>query len=256
MATFKQHAPNFITSLGLLSGCISIHYSSSDQISLAGLFILAAAFFDFMDGWVARLVNSVSPFGKQLDSLADVVSFGVAPSFILYNLMLFSLVEHSPESDFNVADPGWPMRLLLFSSFMVAIFAALRLARFNLDITQETDFRGLPTPAAALLVAGLGFWITKEQHVGPLEPALLNKWLLLALILVICFLMVSRLRMFSLKFKHYNIKGNLLRYLFLLVAAVFLLIFRLPGLVPVILLYILMSVAYSFMVPKHFSATS
>jgi len=241
MITIKRHIPNFVTSLGLLSGCISIVYATSGNLKLAGIFILIAALFDFMDGWTARLLNSISDFGIQLDSLADVISFGVAPSFILYKLMLFSLVESSPDSNFNIVEPGLAQTMVLSSSFLIAVFAALRLARFNTDITQKESFRGLPTPAAALLIAGIGFMVTDDRRNLPLEPVFLKTWFLLILILLVCWLMVSGIRMFSMKFKHYGIKENALRYLFLVISILLIFIFRLPGLVPIILLYILLS---------------
>ena len=250
MATFKHHIPNFVTSLGLLSGCISIVYSTSGDLKLAGIFILIAALFDFVDGWMARMLNNITDFGKQFDSLADVVSFGVAPSFIVYKLMLFSLVQSSPDSNFNIVEPGLAQTLVLSSSFLIAIFAALRLARFNTDTTQTESFRGLPTPAAALLIAAIGFVVTDDQRDLPLEPMLLKLWFLLVLIVVVCWLMVSGIRMFSLKFKHYGIKDNALRYLFLFLSIVLIILFRLPGMVPVVVLYILISIVYPLFQPN------
>jgi CDP-diacylglycerol--serine O-phosphatidyltransferase len=242
MITIKRHIPNFVTCLGLLSGCISILYSTSGDLKLAGIFILIAAIFDFIDGWFARILNSITPFGKQLDSLADVISFGVAPSFILYKLMVFSLVDSSPTSNFNIAEPGLVQTLILSSSFLIAVFAALRLARFNIDATQEESFKGLPTPGAALLIASLGFVVTEDQHELPLESVLLQIWFLVILVFLLCYLMVSGIRMFSLKFKHYGLKENAVRYLFLFLSLILIIIFRLPGIVPVIILYILVSI--------------
>jgi CDP-diacylglycerol--serine O-phosphatidyltransferase len=241
MATMKRHIPNFITGLGLLSGCISIAYSTGGDLKRAVIFILIAALFDFVDGWIARMLNSVSEFGKQLDSLADVISFGVAPSFILYKLMVFSLVESSTR--FNIAEPGFLQTIVLSSSFLVAVFAALRLARFNIDASQKESFRGLPTPGAALLIASFGFII--DQRNLSIEPVLLKLWFLIAFMLVVCWLMVSGIRMFSLKFKNYSLKDNALRYLILLVSAVLIIVFGIPGIFPVILLYILLSLIYS-----------
>jgi len=237
----KRHIPNFITALGLLSGCISIAYSTGGDLKRAGIFILIAALFDFFDGWIARMLKCVSEFGKQLDSLSDVISFGVAPSFILYKLMVFSRVESS--THFDIAEPGLLQTLLLSSSFLVAIFAALRLARFNIDASQKESFRGLPTPGAALLIVSLGFII--DQRNLSIEPVLLKLWFLVGFTLFVCWLMVSGIRMFSLKFKNYSLKDNVLRYLFLLLSAVLIVVFRIPGIFPVILLYILLSLVNS-----------
>ncbi|MBN2274081.1 MAG: CDP-diacylglycerol--serine O-phosphatidyltransferase [Bacteroidales bacterium] len=251
MTIIKRHIPNFVTALGLLSGCISIVYSTSSNLKLAGIFILVAALFDFIDGWIARKLNSIGDFGKQLDSLADVVSFGVAPSFIVYKLMQFSLVDSSPQSNFNIAEPGLAQTLILSLSFLIAIFAALRLAQFNTDTTQEESFRGLPTPAAALLIASCGFVVYTKQGL-PLEHLLLKLWFLLILIAVVSWLMVSGIRMFSLKFKHYGFRENALRYIFLALALVLIVFFRLPGIAPVIVLYVLMSLLKPlFEVSKH-----
>ena len=233
----KRHIPNLITSLSLLSGCLSISYSTGGDLKLAALFILVAALFDFADGWAARMLNRVSEFGKQLDSLSDVISFGVAPSFILYKLMVFSLVQGSTR--FNIMEPGLPETMLLSTSFLVAVFAALRLARFNIDASQKESFRGLATPGAALLVASYGFII--DQRDIAFESLLLKPWFLVLFILVLSGLMVSGIRMFSLKFKNYSLKDNALRYTFLLLSAVLLALFGIPGVAPVILLYIVLS---------------
>lgn len=251
MNSLKRHIPNFVTLLGLISGCISITYATKDELSLAGIFILVAAVLDFIDGWLARTLKSVSDIGKQLDSLSDVISFGVAPSFIIYRLMLFSLVRSSPESDFNVVSPGFLMNLVLVSSFLIAVFAALRLARFNTEKGNNLYFKGLPTPAAAMLVAGIGFLISEEKEVAFLGPLLLKIWFLEFIVVAVCLLMISRISMFSLKFKNYRFSDNLVRYLFLLVAAILLIIFRLSGIVIVMLLYILVSSVYSLLGVKE-----
>jgi CDP-diacylglycerol---serine O-phosphatidyltransferase len=248
----KRHIPNLITALGLLSGCISIAYSTGGDLKRAGIFILIAALFDFFDGWIARMLKCVSEFGKQLDSLSDVISFGVAPSFILYKLMVFSRVESS--THFDIAEPGLLQTLVLSSSFLVAIFAALRLARFNIDASQKESFRGLPTPGAALLIVSLGFII--DQRNLSIEPVLLKLWFLVGFTLFVCWLMVSGIRMFSLKFKNYSLKDNVLRYFFLLLSAVLIIAFRIPGIFPVVLLYILLSLVNSrFFSPSAESAT-
>jgi CDP-diacylglycerol--serine O-phosphatidyltransferase len=249
MATLKRHIPSFFTSLGLLSGCVSIAYATNGDLKLAGIFILIAALFDFLDGWIARLLKSMSEFGKQLDSLADVISFGVAPSFIVYNLMQFSLVDSSPESNFNIAEPWIAQTLVLSSSFLIAVFSALRLAKFNTDTTQTESFRGLPTPAAAMLIAALGFVVTDDQRNLPLEPVVLKLWFLIILIVIVSWLMVSRIRMFSLKFKHYGFRENALQYIFLALSAILIIVFRLPGILLVIILYILLSLIYPLLQP-------
>jgi CDP-diacylglycerol--serine O-phosphatidyltransferase len=195
---------------------------------------------DFIDGLVARLSKSITEFGKQLDSLADVVSFGVAPSMILYRLILLSYVGSSPDSDFDVINPHPGQSLVLYSSFLVAAFSALRLAKFNLDVKQVKNFRGLPTPANALFIIALGF-VSEANRTLPLEDLVFNRFFLLITIVLSCFLLVSNISMFSLKFTTFAIRENSLRYLFILLAGILLLVYGLPGLAGVIILYILMS---------------
>jgi CDP-diacylglycerol---serine O-phosphatidyltransferase len=244
MESIKKGLPSFFTSLGLISGCLSIVFCISyyQDLAWAGYFILIAAVFDFIDGFVARLVHHVSEFGKQLDSLADVISFGVAPSVILYRLMVLSYVNSSPKADFDLLSPDSFVSVVIFSPFLVAVFSALRLAKFNLDPKQTKNFRGLPVPANALFIAGLGF----GAEVLPNDSMVFTKGLLLTVVIIACFLLVSNIGMFSLKFSSYNFKKNFLRYLFLAIAAVLLVISGLPGISLVILLYIVMSVANTY----------
>lgn len=235
----KKGLPSFFTSLGLIAGCISIVFSIGyGNLTLAGYLILIAAFFDFIDGFTARIVNNVSEFGKQLDSLADVVSFGVAPSMILYRLLLLSYVKSSPGANFDVVNPDFPEVIFMYSAFIVAVFSALRLAKFNLDPAQQKNFKGLAVPANALFIAGLGF---AAEKIIPASTLILTRGFLLSVILISSFLLVSNIAMFSLKFSSYGFRENSFRYLFLLSAAVLLIIFRFPGLSFVVVVYVLMS---------------
>lgn len=240
MMNLKKGIPSFFTSLGLISGCISIVMTTTrGDLRLAGYFILVAAAFDFIDGMAARALKQISEFGKQLDSLADVVSFGVAPAMILYRIMTLSLVNASAGSGFDILQPGLWGSLLLGSTFLVAVFSALRLAKFNLDMEQVKSFKGLPTPANALFFAALGF--IAERGSGTL---VFQSWFLLGIILLSCFLLVCNLRMFSLKFSSFSLKENGFRYAFLILSVVLLAIFGLPGLAGVIPGYIGMSLLH------------
>ncbi|MBN2481909.1 MAG: CDP-alcohol phosphatidyltransferase family protein [Bacteroidales bacterium] len=236
----RKAVPSFITSLGLIAGCISIVFSLSGNLYFAGIMILAAALFDFLDGLSARIWDSISEFGIQMDSLADMVSFGVAPAMIIKQLMQFSLVASAPGSSFDIQSPGLMETVMMYAAFLIAVFSALRLARFNLDKGQVNDFKGLPTPANALLIAALGFSSEKSQPLIP-DKLIFNQWFLLVFILLSCFLLVSNIRMFSLKFKTYGYRENSIRYVFL-AASVFLLVyFGLQALSLIILLYVLLS---------------
>lgn len=243
----KRAVPNLFTCLGLLVGCISIVCSNGGELNWAGYFIIIAAVFDFLDGQFARLFNAITDFGKQLDSLADVVSFGVAPSMILYKIIMSSLVESAPGSTFDIQSPGLANRIILYSAFLVTIFSALRLAKFNTDNEQEKSFKGLPTPANALLIAAIGFISENSQNL-PVEGIIYKLWFLLILVGISCFLLVSPIKMFSLKMTSFRVKENSMRYIFLIFSVVLLIVFRLPGLAAVILLYLVMSLINTWLV--------
>ena len=190
-------------------------YGSMAYYQLAFIMIAAAAVFDFFDGFVARLLNAVSPIGKELDSLSDCVSFGLAPALIVF----FMTRELYPES--------W----IAFCALLIAIFGAVRLARFNTDDTQATSFVGLPIPANAI------FWIGFCNHFYTQPSTTANEYIILAAIIVLSYAMVSRLRMFSLKFKHYGLRGNIHRYLLILCTISSIAIFGVSGLAITIIIY-------------------
>ena len=238
MNNVNRIVPNSLTSLNLLLGFIAIVVAFGDQPMNAGYFIMAATIPDFLDGFSARLLNAQSEFGKQLDSLADMVSFGIAPSIILYRLMTISLSSHTGNSEAIV-------NLLLYSSSLIALFSALRLARFNISASSDT-FHGLPTPASALLIASLGIFLKVTQFEF-LQHFLLHPLTLLLLIVILSFLLISNIPMFSLKFKDFSIKKNLLRYSFLLLSLAIILITGFPGIAVCIILYVIISVFNSFL---------
>lgn len=241
----SSYIPNFVTSLNLLSGCIAILFATKGQINTAGYFILAAALLDFLDGFLARLLYAYSEFGKQLDSLADVVSFGVAPSFIMYHLLIRGLTEFSPTSQFDPFAPTGVEMVILYSSFMIAIFSALRLARFNIDTEQKVSFKGLPTPAAAILISSIAF-VSDNPASLIIQQLSLNLIVLLGGIVVICFLLVTRLPMFSLKFENFSFYDNRLRYIYVILAAILVALWGVLGFNLAIILYIAMSVIVSW----------
>ncbi len=152
----EKHIPNSITSCNLICGCISIHYAMSGALTMALLFIVLGAVFDFFDGFAARLLGVASPIGKELDSLADVVTFGVAPAAMVFTL----LSQHSRCS----ANGSCPLGMILpYTAFLIAAFSALRLAKFNLDTRQSHSFIGLPTPANALFWGSLAVWLSQTS---------------------------------------------------------------------------------------------
>ena len=186
-----DHIPNFITSLNLFTGCIAVYYAFQADYKIAFFAILLAAVFDFFDGFAARMLKAYSPMGKELDSLADMISFGLAPGAIVFSLL--------SETQLN----QW----LPFLAFLLPVFSGLRLAKFNIDDRQVTSFIGLPTPANAIFWAGLAFSFS-----GFLISHVI---ILVSLILFFCFLLVSEIPMFSLKISSKKLKNNLSQIVFL-----------------------------------------
>ena len=219
----KKHIPNTITCCNLISGCIATYWAFQGDYCLALLFIVIGAVFDFFDGMTARLLHVSSPIGKELDSLADDITFGFAPSAIVFGF-LAPLTSHlSP--------------LIPYLAFVMAAFSALRLAKFNLDERQALGFIGLPTPANALfwgsLIVGAG------QYIAPLPY---TPYLILIGTFVSCFLLVSEIPMFALKFKSWGWKGNEVKYIFLLTCIPLLFFFRISGLSVIIAWYVVLSI--------------
>lgn len=202
----KKHIPNMITCCNLLSGCVSIVLICNGYALAAGIMIFMAAVFDFFDGFAARLLKAYSPLGAQLDSLSDVVSFGVAPSFIIY----YYLNQQPTADSLNIDISGF--NLVAFTAFFLAIFAALRLAKFNIDDRQTTSFIGLPTPAMGLFVASLPFTLNND-HLAFMGNIITNTYFLLAIIIIFSFLMVSEIPFFSLKIKNLRFKENIHLYI-------------------------------------------
>ena len=238
---FSRHIPNIITLCNLGIGVLAVMMAMENQVLFASWLVLLAGLLDFLDGFMARILKAISPIGKQLDSFADLVSFGMAPSAIVYKLMEFSI-----RGDIfygGIQDTSLPERLLLFSPILLVMFAAMRLAEFNVR-DDSTGFLGMPTPAAAFYFAGGN--IALVSYIGsPLSEIILNPYVLLANIMIISFLMVSRISMFSLKFQNFNWKGNEIRYFFLAVSSILLILLQEIALPVIILLYLLLSIALS-----------
>lgn len=238
-----RHIPNFITSLNIASGFIAIIFAANGDLVTASWLILAAMIFDFLDGFSARMLKAYSAIGKELDSLADVVSFGVAPGFIIYKLISDSLEIAFISSS---GSPGFLIMLVLFIPVIMPVFAALRLAIFNTDESQSTSFRGIPTPANALAVITLVI-SSEYTDIRVIESFLGSPVALTGLVIALSLLMVSRLPMLSLKTSHLRFRGNEGRYLmvFLIILALALLGFGAISLIiPVYIFASLVSAAF------------
>lgn len=242
----RKHIPNFITCLNLASGFIAILFAANGELVTASWLILAAMIFDFFDGFSARLLNAYSATGKELDSLADVVSFGVAPAVIIYMLLGNAM---------GLTDPGilsagnFRTVLILFSSVLMPVCAALRLAVFNNDETQKTSFKGLPTPANALAIIS----VVIAGHYSDLSIITSltdSKLLLIILTVFLSLLMVSRIPLLSLKTNHFRFKGNEGRYFLILMVVIALVLLGL-GAVPLIIpIYLVASLISLFFKPE------
>ncbi|MBK8610178.1 MAG: CDP-diacylglycerol--serine O-phosphatidyltransferase [Chitinophagaceae bacterium] len=250
-----KQIPNLFTLLNLFLGCIAIvfalqtetisiyigddlstQFNIPERLSVAAYFIFAAAIVDFLDGFVARLLNASSEMGKQLDSLSDVVSFGVAPSVILYQLLRISFMKEENGLETSIA---W-----LLPAFVVACAGAYRLARFNLDDSQSFGFKGVPIPAAGLFIASFPLILHFGNSWIDMNAVLTNKWVLYAVVIVMSWLMVSNLPLMALKFKDASIKNNLPKIILLVIGILAAIIFNWLAVPIVFIVYIILSLLF------------
>lgn len=224
----RKNIPNTITCLNLLSGALACIFAFKSGLQIGALkgyqwafvFIGAAAVFDFLDGAMARLLKAYSDLGKELDSLSDLVSFGLAPALLLFNIVA-------------AANPEQTLPVWAFVPLIIPIMGALRLARFNIDTRQTTSFIGLPIPGAAIFWIGLSEWFLSVGYPG--------NWAMTAIVVGMSLMMVSKMSIFSLKFKNFSFWENIQRYLIIAIAIVFVAVFGLSGLMWTILAYIILS---------------
>lgn len=217
--------PNTLTSANLFCGCCAVYAAVMGDYTSVFWLILAAAVFDFFDGFAARILRAYSPIGAQLDSLADMVSFGVAPATVVFSLLTIRM-------DMAVITPWYA-----FVAFMLAVFAALRLAKFNIDTRQSEEFRGLPTPAMALFFTS--FAVSYNAVIASDSVVLIYS--LLGLVAIFCALMVCDVRMFSFKFKSFSVQKNILRYSFAAFSVLMIVLLGVAAPAVIILAYILVS---------------
>jgi len=242
----KKHIPNAITLLNLLSGCIAVILAVNDNFVAAALFVFLGIFFDFFDGFAARKLNVSSPLGLQLDSLADMVTSGLVPGIIMYKLLILAtrgFVDYSDASHWQ-EHSGWidsEFQILPLIGLFITLGSAYRLAKFNIDEDQQTYFKGLPTPANALLILSLPL-ILEFQNSDLINSIILNKWFLIGLTLLSCYILNANIKLFALKFKNYGFKDNVMRYIFLILCVVLLVVLQFAAIPIIIILYISLSV--------------
>ena len=233
-----------ITSLNLLCGCIAILFAVSGDLVAASYFVLTGMFFDFFDGLAARFLHVQSRIGLQLDSLADMVTFGVVPGIIMFQLLNKATTLQLLETRFEVSETmlwyGESMSFIPFVGLILVIASAYRLAKFNVDSRQTDSFIGLPTPANTLLILSLPL-IYEFQYTELVETVIFNKWFLIGLTLFSSLLLNAELPLFSLKFKTWGFNSNKLRYVFLAISLIAIVTLKFIAIPVIIALYIFLS---------------
>lgn len=228
----KKQIPNLATSLNLFSGCIACVMAFEGAYLWVVVWVIIGAIFDFFDGFLARVLKAPSAIGKELDSLADMISFGMAPGLTVFHYLSDNIAGITP---IDIINPYIP-----YVAFLLVVFSALRLAKFNVDERQTSSFIGLPTPPNAL------FWISYVYGISQLDNQGIIPLLTLPLIVVFSLLLVAEIPMFSLKIKSAAFKGNELRYILIVFMIVAFALLRIPGIAVGILFYIVLSIASSF----------
>ena len=238
-----KYIPNIFTSLNLLCGCIAVLFVVSGDFIATSIFIVLGILFDFFDGFFARLLNIQNQVGVHLDSLADMITSGLAPGLIMVQLLSNSITG----TDINMYDTFsnsslnfTQMNLLPFIGLLIVVASGYRLAKFNIDERQVDSFIGLPTPANAIFILSLPL-ILQFQNSELIESIILNKWILIAITIISCILLNSEIRLFALKFKTWDFRSNAIRYLFLLLCIVSLIVLKYIAIPVIIVLYIILS---------------
>jgi CDP-diacylglycerol--serine O-phosphatidyltransferase len=234
----KKHIPNIITLLNLFCGCIAIIFITHKDFQTAFFFVSLGIFLDFFDGFFARLFKVSSPLGLQLDSLADMVTSGVVPGFVMYMML----------ADFDLETSN----LYAYLGFVVTLGACFRLANFNIDTRQTDSFIGLPTPANALFILSLPLILQNENYIF-ISQILHSTWFLLVVVVLSSYIMNAEIPLFSLKIKKFTIKDNLLQIVFLALSIILLLFLQFLGVAIVIIMYVLLSVFQNIFFKKELS---
>lgn len=241
----KKNIPNTITLINMFLGCLAVVLALEGSMAIAALIILGCSLLDFLDGFFARILQAGSPLGQQLDSLADLISFGMAPAAMAF-AYLRDAMQTGPQA-------GVLTLILPYLAFSLAVFSGLRLAKFNIDTRQREYFIGLPTPANALFFASFPFvqaYAPQEGIIsGVIDGITANPWMMLGLVGVFSWLLVSHFSMFSMKFSNLNIRANAIRYAFIAGAVLLLLAFGLQAPPVIMVFYLILSLFFHFNIP-------
>ncbi|MGE0567436.1 MAG: phosphatidylcholine/phosphatidylserine synthase [Bacteroidia bacterium] len=237
----KKHIPNAITCGNLFCGCVAVLQIFQGNLVWAAYLVGIAAVLDFFDGFAARMLNVTSVIGKDLDSLADMVTFGLVPGLIIHRMLAVGYLVNHKAYELIIAN-----KWLMFIPLLIPVFSAIRLAKFNNDERQSESFIGVPTPANAILICSIPLIVNWDMHFDlkncEFVHLLIQPYFLLALSVVMSFLLVAEFPLFSMKFKHFKWKGNEIRYAFILASLLSIVIFQYLGLLFSIVWYILFSV--------------
>jgi CDP-diacylglycerol--serine O-phosphatidyltransferase len=243
----KRHIPNFITLLNVFCGCVATVFAVLNQLELAAFFVFLGIVFDFFDGFAARILDVKSELGLQLDSLADMITSGLVPGIVMFQLLAMSLkggwnISHGSRSPIVELFSTWDGNTFLpFFGFIITMASAYRLAKFNIDENQASSFIGLPTPANALLILSLPL-ILLHHNIDGLNDIILNQWFLIGMTLLSAFLLNSKIELFALKFSNWSFQDNALRYVFIIVSLVLLVTMKFLAVPMIIAFYIFSSV--------------
>ena len=239
----KKHIPNLITLANLFCVCIAVIFVLNDNYVLGALFVFLGIFFDFFDGLLARKLQVQSDLGIQLDSLADMVTSGLVPGLVMCKLLILTenswvYVGHdlTAENILGYSD----LTIVPFFGLFITLASAYRLAKFNIDEDQQTYFKGLPTPANAILILSLPL-IMEFQSSDAMNTIILNKWFLIIVTLLSCYLLNGSFKLFALKFKTWDFKSNAMRYIFIILCIVLLVVLQFAAIPLIILTYIVLS---------------
>ena len=241
----KKHIPNLITLCNLFSGSLAVIFAVQGNLVAAAFFVALGIFFDFFDGLAARALNVKSDVGLQLDSLADVVTSGVVPGIVMFQLFTMALPGEDGVKQWT-SETNWleftfnPMALF---GLLIILGSAFRLAKFNVDDRQTDSFIGLPTPANALLILSLPLILTFQPNSFATD-LILNEWFLVVLTIVSVIILNAELPLFALKFKNWGFKGNEIRYIFLILCVVLIVLLQFLAVPMIILSYVLLSVFF------------
>lgn len=249
----KRQLPNILTLLNLFCGTIAVLFAVQNHFVAAGLFVFIGICFDFFDGFVARKLDVQSELGLQLDSLADMVTSGLVPGIVMFKLISNAVSKASSDAQdiwgFTMQLDGLEQSFLPLIGLLITLASAYRLATFNIDEDQQEYFKGLPTPANTLLIISLPL-IMEFQSTNLMSALILNPWFLIGITILSCYLLNSKLKLFALKFKDWSFKSNKVRYSFLVLSLVFLILFQFVAIPMIILMYVGLSMVDSYVMKR------